>query len=168
MDDFFKQPLEERDVELARRIADIRNSKNGEVPNYRVTRKQSDWEINFMGALGEIACGIYFQYPPDMHFDLHGDNRAPDLFAKHLGAEIKTTKTKPATLILNELDHFETDIAVVCRTPDTFPDHVDHMEIWGFCTRKFFRENHFKRDYGYGERFCLSDLTPIDSIELLF
>jgi hypothetical protein len=95
--------LYESEMELARRIADIRNSKKDLVQSRRRAKEKTDWEIHYDGARAEIAVCKYFHYLPDIHFMLGGDKGAPDLYIGHQSVEVKTATWDPPIAKLDAL-----------------------------------------------------------------
>lgn len=153
--------LSPSDVERARRIADTRNSKNGKVPNYKITRKHSDWDIHFAGAKSEIAVCKYYNFPVDEHFSMDGDNGDPDLYIGDYSAQVKSPVNYPPILKLNKLSEFITDIAVLCYSGN------DEVEIHGVVSKAKFLKNNYQRDFGYGVRYCMdaNSLTGLDDFD---
>ncbi len=153
--------LTEQELELSKRIADIRNSKNGQVPNYRVTRKDSDWAIHFAGSKAEVAGGRVFGFPPDIHFSLSGDDHAPDLYYRGLRLEIKAATYSPAILKLNFVTDFVSDVIVLA-----YVDGSSRVDLTGCVSRARFGESHYVRDFGYGPRACMDckDMASVESI----
>jgi hypothetical protein len=153
--------LSKSDIENARRIATIRNSKNGRVPNYRVTKKHSDFDIHFVGAKSEIAIANLFNLKADDSFLIGGDNGEADLVIDGFRVQIKGAMYKPPILKLNHLSDFKLDIAIICFS--TIESNT--VEVYGSITKKDFFAKHYERDFGYGVRYCIDDsqLTPIST-----
>jgi hypothetical protein len=157
------------EVELARRIADIRNSKNNQVPNYKVTRSENDWIIHYVGAMGEVASCKYYDYIPDIHFSYGGDNGLPDLYIgknKEISAEVKTPMSYPPILYLNKLELFKTDIMILCYIQPQNNKNITIVELHGIITKSNFLKNYYMRDFGYGKRFCV-DKNKLTSVKIL-
>ena len=160
--------LTEQELELARRIADVRNAKNGKVPNAKITRKNSDWEIDFSGVRAEIACCRFFKFPLDQHEDLHGDSGAPDLhFADHR-LEVKAATHWPPILKLNALIDFKADVIILCHTPME-PKELGNIFMAGAVSRQKFCRDHYVKNFSYGERACMNheDMVTVDEFKEL-
>lgn len=149
-------PLSESELERARRIADIRNSKNGQVPNYRETRQHSDWEIHYAGVRGEMAVCKVVNFPIDRHFSYNGDNGAPDAFYNGRSIEVKTPLYYPPILKFNSLTDLKADVAALCYAPKSGSEDEGVITIAGVVSREKFIRDHYIRDFGYGPRHCFN------------
>ena len=152
--------LTEEQIEFAKRIADIRNAKNGLVPNMRESRAHKDWEINFYGALGEVAVASQVNYPPALNFSMNGDSGAPDLYFHSHRIEVKTALHWPPILKLNHVTDFVSDVIVLCYVDKKSPDAVT---IAGCVSRRKFERDHYIRNFKYGDRACMDfkKMTPL-------
>ncbi len=97
----------------AKRLADLRNSKNGKVPNRRETRRHSDFEIDYAGILAEIAVAKILGVGIDERFLMGGDDHAPDLMFEGWTVEVKATMYDPPIIKFNHLKDFKSDLVVV-------------------------------------------------------
>jgi hypothetical protein len=162
--------LTEGEMERARRVADIRNSKNNCVPNYREDRKTSDWDMHFLGVRGEMAVCKLFNFPLDEHFSFGGDNGSPDLYicGDMVRVQVKTAKWEPPILKLNSVDEFLCDIAILCSLVDKNRRAQSVVGIWGYISRVAFQHRFKIHDFQYGPRATVTveDLEPIGKLIL--
>lgn len=160
--------LTEQELEVATRIADVRNAKNGKVPNFRVTRATSDWSIHFAGVRAEIACCKFFGFPLDQHETWDGDSGAPDLYYADHRLEVKAATHWPPILKLNTLPDFKSDVIILCYTP-TEAKEIGNIFMAGAVSRQKFCRDHYVRNFSYGERVCMNheDMVTVDNFKKL-
>ena len=158
--------LTEREIELARRIADLRNAKNGSVPNYRETRKHGDWEIHFSGIRAEIAVCKIVNFPIDQHISYDGDSGSPDLYIGNYKTEVKSALYMPPILKFNRVTDFKSDIAILCYCPSAGSKDESVVSIAGGVSRYKFSAEHYLNDFGQGVRACMDadKLSPLAEI----
>jgi hypothetical protein len=157
--------LSASELERGRRVADLRNSKAHEVPNYRETRAHNDWEVHFAGTRGELAACKIFGFPLDEHFAYGGDDGAPDLFAGRNGeysVEVKTAFYYPPILKLNRLTDFRSDIVIVCYVRKSGHREESLVELCGVVSKQEFLRSHYVHDFGQGDRVCLDIAKMIE------
>jgi hypothetical protein len=156
--------LDESDVERSKRVTDVRNSKNQQVPNYRETRQMNDWATHYAGVRGEVAVCKVFGFPLDEHFAYGGDDGAPDLYVGPYRVEVKTAVHDPPILKLNRLTDFKADFIILCYAPPMGHRDESIVTLAGVVSRKTFLEKHYVRDFDQGDRVCM-DAAKMGSVE---
>lgn len=159
--------LSESELERARRIADCRNSKNNQVPNYRETRQHSDWLIHYAGVRAEMAVCKRYNFPIDEHFSFSGDDGHPDLYIGDHRIEVKGALYDPPILKLNNLTDFKSDVIILCYCPKPGDREEGAIRLAGVVSRVRFQQKYYKHDFGYGERVCMNakDMATIDAFD---
>lgn len=140
---------------------------------YQVTDRMFDRNntsegINIIGHLGEMAVGRALGSPVDMTVKIGGDD-GNDMVINGKTAQVKTSQLK--SLIFNAPWLFKSDIAVLVRyvgADKTRSWEDPRFEVLGYIDRDTFLANHYKRDYGYGERLVMDSdkLYPISDLKL--
>lgn len=156
--------LSEGEMELARRVASLRNNPKVEAgtTNHRVANR-SDWRLHFDGVRAEVACGKYFGYPIDISFSFGGDDKRADLYVGEWRVEVKACTHQPPIVKFNALTDFVADVVVVAYVYPVDHKLAANVELWGCCSRHRFAKAYSQRDFGYGERAILdpSLLSPV-------
>jgi hypothetical protein len=83
--------------------------------------------------------------------------------------QVKTSQLK--SLIFNQLWQFKSDIAILVQyvgADKTKSEDDPQFIIVGYIDKATFKEKHYRKDYGYGERYVMDaqDLIPIESLQL--
>ena len=159
--------LTEHEVELAKRLADGRNLKNGQVPNAKHSRRHKDWEIHYAGTRSEIAVCKYFEFPVDQHMSYHGDSGNADLYVDSLRVEVKSAMYEPPILKLDRLTDFKSDIIILCHVYKVGHKDESIVDVWGVVSRFRFQRDHYIKDFGYGPRVCMDgkDMKSVDCVK---
>jgi len=156
--------LTEAEMELARRLASLRNNPKVEAKtaNYRIANRD-DWRLHYDGTRAEVACGRVAGFPVDISFDFGGDNMRADIYLGELRGEVKACTYRPPIVKFNALTDFVADVVVVCYV--THPEHREaaNVEIWGCISRRKFLRTHEQHDFGHGVRAVVGHelLSPI-------
>lgn len=160
----------ERVAETLEFVKAMREAKE----KYNVTDKMFDRNntsegINIIGHLGEQAIGQALGFPVDTTVLVGGDNGS-DMTVGDITIQVKTSQLK--SLIFNAPWLFKSDIAILVQfvgEDKTRSEEDPRFVIWGYVDKATFKQNHYKRDYGYGERLVMDakDLLPIESLQLL-
>ena len=153
--------LTEEEFELAQRIACIRNSKSGQVPNYKQSDKMDDLTTHDRGALVEVAAGRVVGFPPDISFKMHGDNKKPDLYYRGLRLECKGATWDPPILKFDYVTDFVADVAIL-----GYVDGSSKVVLAGCVRRNYFEIHHYIHDFGKGDRACMDakNMAPIEKL----
>lgn len=151
--------LTQKDVKLAQDVARLRNSKLGLVPNNRQSTKHSDYNINVVGLLGEIAVAKVLNVDIDRSFSMSGDGGVDISYENHT-IDVKTTRYHRSLLIVNFLDEIKSDMLVLCRVDPIVPTNV---YILGVVSARKFRRDHRQKKINGKNKFVMRwrDLKPI-------
>lgn len=128
-------------------------------------RNNTSEGINIIGHLGEQAVGQALGFDVDTTVMIGGD-QGYDMKDK-LGATIQVKTSQLKSLIFNASWLFKSDIAIQVQyvgNDKTKSEEDPRFIIWGYIDKATFKANHYKKDYGYGERLVMdvSDLKPIE------
>jgi hypothetical protein len=121
--------------------------------------------INIIGHLGEQAVGQALGIPVDTTVMVGGDDGS-DMVLDGMTIQVKTSQLK--SLIFNAPWLFKSDIAIMVQfvgADKTRSWEDPQFKIWGYIDRETFLSNHYKKNYGYGERLVMDvpDLNPIEN-----
>jgi hypothetical protein len=131
-------------------------------------RNNTSEGINIIGHLGEQAIGQALGIPVDTTVMIGGDDGS-DMKVGDTTIQVKTSQLK--SLIFNASWLFKSDIAVQVQyvgNDKTKSEEDPRFIIWGYIDKATFKANHYKKDYGYGERLVMdvSDLKPIEDLKV--
>lgn len=142
------------------------NKKQYEVVDRKFDKGNTSYSVNLLGRLGEMACARVLLLQPDHSISPGGDD-GHDLVSV-LGKTIQVKTSTLPSLIFNAPELFVSDVAVLCQFfGDKVLPHVDgKFDVVGWIDRQTFLDNHYKRDYGYGERLVMDadQLRPIEEL----
>ena len=129
-------------------------------------RNNTSEGINIIGHLGEQAVGQALGFEVDTTVMVGGDDGS-DMKANGSTIQVKTSQLK--SLIFNAPWLFKSDIAIQVQyigNDKTKSEEDPRFIIWGYIDKATFKSNHYKKDYGYGERLVMdvSDLKPIEDL----
>jgi hypothetical protein len=119
-------------------LATERNDKSPEIPNRRITPKQSDLEINFLGTRSELAVATFLAVDFDRRKLVAGDGGRADIVWRGIGVEVKSTTYRSGVLFFPTVDKFTADVAFLCHV--AAPRVVN---ILGWIDRDTFQRVHF-------------------------
>jgi hypothetical protein len=130
-------------------------------------RNNTSYGINIIGHLGEQAIGQALGFPVDTTVLVGGDNGS-DMVIDGMTIQVKTSQLK--SLIFNQLWQFKSDIAILVQyvgEDKTKSEEDPRFVILGYVDKATFKEKHYRKDYGYGERYVMDaqDLIPIESLQ---
>lgn len=161
---------EERVQETLAFIKAMREAKEKHNVTDRMFDKNNTSEgINIIGHLGEQAVGQALGFPVDTTVMVGGDDGS-DMTVSGKTIQVKTSQL--TSLIFNAPWLFKTDIAIMVQfvgQDKTRSWEDPQFKIWGYIDRETFLANHYKKNYGYGERLVMDakDLIPIEELSLL-
>ena len=120
---------------------------------------RSEFELHYIGAMGECAVSKQYDVPMDERVHRGGDNGI-DLVINGWDCHVKTiafTGPNPHYL-MDDMSCFTAPVGICCQVLS--PTKV---KILGCIHRKEFAKKSTSRDFGYGPRLSLSvkDLKPI-------
>ena len=159
-----KERVEET-LEFVKAMREAKEKHN--VTDKMFDRNNTSAGINVIGHLGEQAIGQALGFPVDTTVLIGGDNGS-DMVVDGTTIQVKTSQLK--SLIFNASWQFKSDIAVLVQyvgEDKTKSEEDPRFIIWGYVDRDTFKANHYKKDYGYGERLVMDakDLLPIESLQ---
>ena len=145
-------------------VAERRNC--GKQPNGVKNRKfdsQNDFSTNLHGVMGEFAVAKYLGLKLDHSVGLSGDDKISDMRRGDQTIQVKTNmwRWNACYLYFNSLDLFRADIAVLAKIKS-----ATEVELAGWITRDEFREKAERKNFGYGERFCV-EAQELKGMQLL-
>lgn len=125
--------------------------------------------INIIGHLGEQAVGQALGFHVDTTVMVGGDDGS-DMTANGTTIQVKTSQLK--SLIFNAPWLFKSDIAIMVQfvgADKTRSWEDPQFKIWGYVDKQTFLSNHYKKNYGYGERLVMDvdGLTPIEELSII-
>jgi hypothetical protein len=126
------------------------------VRQQRHNRQRDNTDVTYVGLIGEAAVGKHLGLPVDTSASLSGD-LVKDFTYCGMTVEVKTSV---GVLPFNSVAHFRADLAILVNY-----SRVDYATVWiqGWITRQIFREFHFIRTFGFGDRACMqpASLRPM-------
>jgi hypothetical protein len=136
-------------------VAERRNC--GKQPNGVMNRrydKQNDFSLNLHGVMGEYAVAKYLGLKLDHSINLSGDDKVADLKRGDETIQVKTNmaRWRQCYLYFNSLDLFRANIAVLAKIKS-----ATEVDLVGWVTRDDFHKKAYRKNFGYGERFCLEE-----------
>lgn len=130
------------------------------VPSRKYDQSKGEYEVQYIGTMGEYAISKHCDVPIDTNIHVGGDN-GTDLVINGWGCQVKTTVYggKTIDVIVNSMDEFKAQVLIGVQVLS--PTRV---KILGCIGRRRFRKCAITKDYGYGERLKVSaqELAPID------
>lgn len=140
-------------------------NESGEVLNRRLDQTRSDFEVNLIGMLGEVAVCTALGVPFEMTVKRFGDGGS-DLNVNGYSLQVKTRSKHYAKcyLIVKDLEKTDADVFVSCAL-----DGPATVEILGAISRDKFLREAVDMDFGYGPMPSVdtSLLTDIDSTKMI-
>jgi hypothetical protein len=154
-------------LEFVKAMREVKEKNN--VTDRMFDRNNTSAGINVIGHLGEQAIGQALGFPVDTTVLVGGDNGS-DMEVNGTTIQVKTSQLK--CLIFNQLWQFKSDIAILVQYigADKTKSEEDPMfVILGYIDKATFKEKHYRKDYGYGERYVMDakDLLPIEELTLI-
>lgn len=130
------------------------------VQTQRCDENQSEFELIYVGAMGEYAISKYFNVPLDHKLFIGGDDGI-DIQINGYCCQIKTQSRsyKENFLYFNDEDCITAPVAIHCKVVSPIK-----VELCGCISKKKFMQLHTIRDWGYGPRIAVSqfDLAEVD------
>jgi len=157
----------DRVAETLQFVKDMREAKQKHnVTDKMFDRNNTSEGINIIGHLGEQAVGQALGFDVDTTVMVGGDDGS-DMKANGQTIQVKTSQLK--SLIFNAPWLFKSDIAIQVQyvgNDKTKSEEDPRFVIWGYIDKDTFKANHYKRDYGYGERLVMDvqNLKPIEDL----
>lgn len=113
-------------------------------------KKMSEFELHYIGIMGEYATATYFGVDINTHTFRGGDNGI-DIVVKGLPIHIKTTNRQSnQLLILDNMDCFTTDVGILAAILSPV-----RVELCGVVRKDYFKKHHSIQNLGYGDRLVL-------------
>lgn len=157
----------ERVEQTLKFVKDMRIAKQQHnVTDRMFDRNNTSEGINVIGHLGEQAIGQALGYAVDTTVMVGGDDGSD---MEHNGTTIQVKTSQLKSLIFNAARLFKSDIAILVQyvgNDKTKSEQDPRFKIWGYIDKETFLSNHYKKDYGYGERLVMDvqDLHPIEEL----
>lgn len=146
-------------------LAKMRNTKKENVKSRRIDQNRSDYDIHFMGLLGEMAVAKYLGIGVDVNHNINGGDKGNDFIYQGKKVDVKyTDEIDNPLLVFNNLYRFKSTFAILTRPVEKHCRH--RVLIEGWTDKHHFRELAFKKDFGYGNRCCL-ERQNLFNIEIL-
>ena len=147
-------------VDAAIAVSENKSALNatGEVANRRVDTRRTDFEVNLIGTLGEVAVCTALGVPFEMVVKRFGDGGS-DLHVNGYSLQVKTRSKHYAKcyLIVKDLEKTDADVFVSCAM-----DGPATVEILGAISRTRFIREAVDRDFGYGPLPCIDSSLLMD------
>jgi len=128
-------------------------------------KNNTSYSVNLMGRLGEMAAAKVLNVKTDDEIKPAGDDGF-DLELDDKKIQVKTSTT--SELIFNRLNLFSTDYAILVKLlGDKKNPHIDSSYyVMGYISKSDFIKNHYRKNYGYGDRYVvgLSNLNNITEL----
>jgi len=146
---------------IAERIHCVKRTLN--VNSVKCDLSQTEFELDYIGAMGEYAISKYFSSP--INYEIHpGGDNGIDICINGFACQIKTAARnyKKSYLYFNDMDCFCAPVAIYAKVISPIK-----VELVGCISRKTFIENHIVKDFGYGERLAMPEGELTDLSVLL-
>ena len=125
-------------------------------------RNKSEYELHYIGAMGEYAVSKYFGVPMDTSVHVGGDNGI-DLIINEWECHVKTFTFggKNIEFYIDDMDAFTSDIGIFTQVVSP-----TRIRIRGCISRRMFETKCTTKDYGYGDRLMVlpHDLSTVDRL----
>ena len=123
-------------------------------------------EADFLGVMGEYAVSKYLKIPMDTEVNLQGDGGEIDLWLGDWSIQVKSTKYESGRLVFNSLDEAKAliDVLTICNIKEKT------VNIVGYISNKELMKRIYKKDLGFGIRYCVNqeDLTDISWLSFYY
>ena len=127
-------------------------------PDKWFDKKQTSYNVALLGKLGEVAAQTIFGGTIDWDIHTRGDTGS-DLQLPHHSATVKTNTYqgdhRQVHLIINTLDEFVTDAAILVHLQGDKHDPLNPDNIWEICgiiSKAKYLKHHKTQNYGHGTR----------------
>lgn len=124
---------------------------------------QSEFELDFIGAMGEYAVCKYFDIPMNREIYIGGDNGV-DIDIHGSTCQIKTINPKwnDPDLYFNDESCFSTDVAICTKIISPVK-----VEIIGCISKRKFMTICFPTNYGHGPRIAVKARKALSHVDVL-
>lgn len=151
-------------VDFVDKVTYDKNKNN--VFDAKFDKNNTSYSVNLMGRLGEQAAAKVLDVETDDEIRTNGDDGF-DLKLDNKTIQVKTSTT--SELIFNRLNLFSADYAVLVKLyGDKKNPHIDSSYyVMGYISKKDFIENHYRKNYGYGDRYVvgLNNMKDISELQ---
>jgi len=144
------------DVHLITYYADARGASKRafSIDSSKIDKNQTQFEVDYHGMMGEFAVTKWLGIDFDRDINLTGDGQVADVVVNGKTIQIKTTTFTglDRCLIFNDLEDVRADIIVLCGIKS-----ATSVELIGYTDLAGFENNFIIKNFGYGQRVCLSE-----------
>lgn len=108
--------------------------------------------LHIPGALAELAVAKYRGWDIDRNFYGKRGDDGVDFVVNGSKIDVKAAQYSPIVLKFNSAEHIRSDWIIGCYIPE-------YSKVWicGYVSAAEYINNHYKHDYGHGERLCLKE-----------
>ena len=130
------------------------------IPNRKLERwNNTQYESDLLGVMGEYAVAKVLKIPIDTQINLNGDGGEVDLWLGGWSIQVKATKYNNGRLVFNTLEEIKSliDVLTICDLKSK------SVNIVGYISHKDMLKKMYKKDLGFGDRYCVNqkDLKDI-------
>lgn len=132
-----------------------RDKENNGVPDRMFDIHNTSRGIDIIGKLGEVVISKILNLPVDFHIKTRGDEGL-DFILNDTTIQVKTSTHK--SLIFNSLGQFKSDVAILVQYVGNDKTHAEldpRFRILGWIDKQSFIDNHYRKNYGYGNRYVV-------------
>ena len=133
------------------------------IPDRELERwNNTQHEADILGVMGEYAVAKYLKIPMDTEVNLSGDGGETDLWLGDWSIQVKATKYANGRLVFNTIDELTCliDVLTVCDIK------TKTVDIVGYISHKDMLRKMYKKDLGFGTRYCVNQ-TDLNNISWL-
>tara|TARA_R100000951_G_C2511470_1_gene140574 strand:+ start:24 stop:548 length:525 start_codon:yes stop_codon:yes gene_type:complete len=137
------------------------------IPNRDLTRwNNTQYESDLLGVMGEYAVSKALKIPFDTEVNLKGDGGETDLYLGEWSIQVKATKYNNGRLVFNTVEEMKSliDVLTICDLK------TKTVNIAGYISHKEMIKKMYKKNLGFGDRYCINqdDLTDISWLSFYY
>ena len=133
------------------------------VKSRKYDENKGEYELHYIGAMGEVAISNEFDVPLDFAVHANGDN-GTDIFINEWKCQVKTFchTAKEIDFFLNDMSQFNAQVGVGVQVLSPV-----RVRIMGCISRAKFEEKSDTRNYGYGDRLLVHE-RELSAVSVLY
>ena len=122
------------------------------VSSKKIDQNQTEFELQYVGTMGEYAVAKYFGLELTKEIYISGDD-GTDIEINGKSCQVKTIRNNIPNpdLVFNDITCFPTDAAIGAKVISPIK-----IELLGCVSRQRFIAQHQVKDYGYGPRLSIN------------
>ena len=137
------------------------------IPDRKLERwNNTQYESDLLGVMGEYAVAKVLKIPIDTQVNLNGDGGETDLWLGDWSIQVKATKYNKGRLVFNTLEELKSliDVLTICELK------TKTVTIAGYISHNEMLKKMYKKDLGFGDRYCVNqeDLKDISWLSFYY